>query len=415
MPGTVPSVAHLSTVRSNPRQGCLQLSGCRRMQADPQQAPACPILYLPSGLLFSRLLCFPPGFAPLLIMTGALPFDCWGLGLTHFYQKKQYKQDEKVLETFFVLAVIFKPGRAQWWQLWDAQMDHGFSWTGELWGFGAALHRAGILNMEIHRPLAWHSGTGAPFPACTQEELPAHKTVQTSPKAVGHSGVWRAITRAPWACLDCCWHAGSMFRQGWHGHASACSSSCLHGWWAGAGAEQASNAMLWCQEPCSAMWLGTRGHYPALTAVTGFLAVAGAMPLEMLNDIQWAGWDPHLLLQLGRHRYTRKHLRSFSFSAVSTITLKTTSSFAFLVQACRGIFTKHSILVYVSIIYTQTGIYYQTDSIFPGMESAHTTKVLLNSFPLSLLIVLFLEGKKWPRDFSSDLYGEHSNTWPAIN
>lgn len=72
---------------------------------------------LPSGLLLSRLLC-SPCFAPLVpSVTAALPLGCWGLGMSHFYVKciasGSVNGRRKSWKPSFVLAVIFKPGRAQ--------------------------------------------------------------------------------------------------------------------------------------------------------------------------------------------------------------------------------------------------------------------------------------------------------------
>lgn len=83
----------------------------------------------------------------------------------------------------------------------------GFSWTGELSGFGAEPHRAGMLNTEINRPWACHRGTGVP--------VPAHERVQTSPKVVvGCSGVQRAVTGPLSACPERCWHTWRVFWEG---------------------------------------------------------------------------------------------------------------------------------------------------------------------------------------------------------
>lgn len=69
---------------------------------------------------------------------------------------------------------------------------------------------------------------GSAAPAHNHKELPPHRRLQTSPATVsGYSGVPRDVTGAASAHSEHCWHMGSVFWEGWHGQAGACSSSCL--------------------------------------------------------------------------------------------------------------------------------------------------------------------------------------------
>lgn len=93
-----------------------------------------------------------------------------------------------------------------------------------------------------------------------------------------------------------------------------------------------------------------------------------------------------------KHRNTRGQLRSFSFITVSIITLKTTSSLAFLIELYPSIVSKHCILLYAYIIYPLPSICYQTDYIFcyDGICMYYQSLALFLCFPYPCLLLFSL-------------------------